>query len=393
MSKHRIAYIETHPIQYKAHFFKKLAARREIDLTVYFFSDWGSKEYLDPQFGKKIKWDTDLLEGYRNFFLKNFSPRPDPSTFFGTLNPGIVSELIRKKYDAVIIGGYNVLSHYFAYAGALLGGSPVFFAGDTAIRSRHFLPSDLVKKPLLGALFSATSAFLTVGTRSEQFYESFGIKKDKFFFCPLTVDNDFFIAESDRLRKEKESSKATLGIPPEMPVILFVGKLADHKKPGDLLSAYEGLREKAALVFVGEGAQRRLLEERACAKGLQRVFFPGFVNQTELPKFYALGDIFVLPSSYELNPLVFNEAMCCALPVVASDAICSVIDCVKEGENGGVFRCGDIAGLKDKLDTLLGDGELRAKMGRASREMIKSRHPSVAVNGVVEACRAHAKKR
>ena len=80
---YRLAILTSHPIQYQAPLFKKLAERPEIDLTVYFCWDFGAgKKSLDAEFGKKIKWDIPLLEGYEYKFLKNFSLKPS-SEFLG----------------------------------------------------------------------------------------------------------------------------------------------------------------------------------------------------------------------------------------------------------------------------------------------------------------------
>jgi hypothetical protein len=71
--KKKIAIITSHPIQYQTPLFRELAKNSEVDLIVYFCWNFGVTESLDPEFGRKIKWDTPLLEGYNFKFLKNFS--------------------------------------------------------------------------------------------------------------------------------------------------------------------------------------------------------------------------------------------------------------------------------------------------------------------------------
>ena len=108
MSKYKLAFLISHPIQYQTPFFKRLAQHPAVDLTVYYCTDFGVTARLDPGFGVGVKWDRPALEGYKYKFLRNYSPAPDnPSSFFWNLNPAIVSELFKKRYDAVIIHGYN----------------------------------------------------------------------------------------------------------------------------------------------------------------------------------------------------------------------------------------------------------------------------------------------
>lgn len=71
--KYKLAVLTSHPIQYQAPLFRKLSSHPYIDLAVYFCWDFGVKEEeYDPGFGKKIKWDIPLIEGYRYKFLANY---------------------------------------------------------------------------------------------------------------------------------------------------------------------------------------------------------------------------------------------------------------------------------------------------------------------------------
>jgi glycosyltransferase involved in cell wall biosynthesis len=140
----------------------------------------------------------------------------------------------------------------------------------------------------------------------------------------------------------------------------------------DLLMAYERINfENRALVYLGDGILRKSLEDYAKEKGLKDVYFLGFKNQTELSKYYALADIFVLPSGIgETWGLVVNEAMCFSLPIIVSDMVGCAKDLVKNGENGFIFKTGDINELTECLLKLLQEPELREKMGKRSLEII-----------------------
>ena len=106
-------------------------------------------------------------------------------------------------------------------------------------------------------------------------------------------------------------------------------------------------------------------------RDLKNVHFSGFMNQTELPAYYAASDIFVLPSGAgETWGLVVNEAMAAGLPVIASDMVGCVPDLIRHGRNGYVFPAGDVGELARVLAELIGNPSLRKKFVEESFKII-----------------------
>src|SRR5262249_27029363 len=157
-----------------------------------------------------------------------------------------------------------------------------------------------------------------------------GITADRIGHMPYCVDNGYFRARAggaDKIRLRTE-----LGLNDGRPVILFASKLIARKHGDDLLHAYARLADpKPHLLFVGDGEQRAGWTHLAQSHGLSAARFLGFRNQTELPAFYALADIFVLPSVDETWGLVVNEAMNAGCAIVVSDRVGSGADLVKNG--------------------------------------------------------------
>jgi glycosyltransferase involved in cell wall biosynthesis len=106
------------------------------------------------------------------------------------------------------------------------------------------------------------------------------------------------------------------------PLLLSVGNLLElkgHHLLIDALQALESRYPEARLVIVGQGPERRNLEERAHARGVaQRVSFAGVVPNDELARWYSAADVLVLASRREGWPNVLLEAMACGTPVVAT---------------------------------------------------------------------------
>src|SRR5207249_1387315 len=141
------------------------------------------------------------------------------------------------------------------------------------------------------------------------------------------------------------------------------------------------------LVFVGSGPEEKRLKECVQEQSVPDVFFMGFRNQSELPKFYALSDVFVLPSVEDRWGLVINEVMSAGLPVIASDEIGAVPDLVKHGHNGFVFPAGNVASLAGYLEQLVNDENLRKEMGHNSEALIAQWDIERAAQGVIDAVR------
>ena len=98
--------------------------------------------------------------------------------------------------------------------------------------------------------------------------------------------------------------------------------------------------------------------------------FLGFKNQTELPAYYDLCDVFVLPSVYEPWGLVVNEVMNAGRAVIVSDQVGCGPDLVRNGENGFIFRAGDIGDLAEALTKVLENRERCRLLGRNSLKIM-----------------------
>ena len=392
-----MAVLNAHPVQYQAPLFKKISENPEIDLMVYFCWDFGVKEAsFDAQFGKKIKWDISVLEGYKYKFLKNYSLKPS-SDFLGQINFGIIKEIYNLKkqnYNAVVVFGWNAFTNWLAFLTAFILGLPIFLRGESPLNQELLKPKwkIKIKKIILGTLFKFISVFLYIGEENKKFYRFYGVPEEKLFFTPYAVDNSRFIKAARDLKYKKKYLRKELGIDEKSVVILFVGKLIEKKRPMDLLKAYEllsknqNLKTKTCLLFVGDGALWPELENYAKENNLQDVHFVGFKNQTELPQYYAMADIFVLPSGVgETWGLVINEAMCFGLAIIVSDRIGCAKDLARNGENGYIFPFSDAGKLSEYLGNLIEDNKKIKRFGEKSFEIIQNYSHQGDVGGTLTA--------
>jgi glycosyltransferase involved in cell wall biosynthesis len=230
---------------------------------------------------------------------------------------------------------------------------------------------------------------LTIGEANRRYLVNYGLDERRAFRAAYCVDNDAFRRQAAELAPSRHELRASFGITDDAPVVLFVGKFEPKKNVLRLLDAFELLtREQDAwLLLVGHGQ----LAEEVRARATDRVLTPGFLNQSELARAYAAADVFTLPSAFaETWGLVANEAMNFGLPLVVSDRVGCGEDLVRNGGNGFVVPHDDPVELASALGALVGDAELRRRMGACSRVIISRFTISACADGIVEACVAAA---
>jgi glycosyltransferase involved in cell wall biosynthesis len=193
---------------------------------------------------------------------------------------------------------------------------------------------------------------------------------------PYAVDNAYFQRKSEEAKASRAQLIEELKMEEGRPVILFASKLQQRKNCGDLLEAYQRFTAKAGdglkpyLVIVGDGEERAVLEQRAREQGLSDVRFCGFRNQSELPRFFDLCSVFVLPSRHEPWGLIVNEVMNARRPVILSDDVGCQPDLVTDGVEGFVYPVGDVGALAEALRRTFASPETAAQMGERAFERI-----------------------
>jgi glycosyltransferase involved in cell wall biosynthesis len=388
----RLAYLVSHPIQYQAPLLRRIAREPDIDLTVLYGSDFSSRGYQDRGFGVEIQWDVPLLDGYKSEFL----PRLRDTGTVSAMSPisrGILRRLRNPDgspaFDALWVHGYASMNALHGILAANALGIPVLLRAESWLADRPRGPARLMAKRLfLRLLRPAIAATLPIGTRNREYWAHYFGPRMPQFPIPYAVDNAYFAqrataADTDALRREFNLASGR-------PVILFASKLQPRKHAGHLVEAYARLcarntARQPYLLIVGDGEERAALEARARELAVDGVRFAGFRNQSELPGFFALADVFVLPSRHEPWGLIVNEAMAAGCAVVVSDEVGACADLVTDGVEGFVFPVGDIDALATGLGGVLANPEQAHAMGDAARRRIASWDFEADVRGLREA--------
>ncbi len=291
--------------------------------------------------------------------------------------PGLIPRLMTMNYGLVVNGvppglpGIIELMAVFAIA-KLRGKAYIQWSEDwdspkKSLRFKLFLV-------LLGFITSRSDACLVPGIRHRQLLLSLGVKSQRIFIMPnastLGITQEDYV-EADKIRTKLGKDRV---------VILFVGRLIEQKGVHYLLQAFHRLRENIegiALVIVGSGPWEQKLRLMSKKYGIEdAVHFIGFVPRRRLAPYYLLSDLVVVPSvcvhAGDRWVLVVNEALWFRKPVVATTAVGSAYDLVRDGVNGYIVPEKDPEALCQAMRGIISDAELRARMGLESRRIAES---------------------
>lgn len=190
--------------------------------------------------------------------------------------------------------------------------------------------------------------------------------EEKIFVTPLGVEDRYFaLASLEKMDEIRNKYKL-----PEN-YILFVGLIEPRKSIPTLIRAFLQLNEDSIydihLVIAGRWGweSKSMLDEFVSHPAFQKIHFPGYIADEDLPALYQMASIFVYPSSYEGFGLPVLEAMASGLPVITTN-ISSMPEFVSKA--GILFSADEPFGLIKSMKLLLNDREMRLDLGKRAKE-------------------------
>jgi len=178
------------------------------------------------------------------------------------------------------------------------------------------------------------------------------------------------------------------------PLVVCVSRLVARKGQDVLIEGMEDVRRRvpdATLLIVGGGPYEDHLRDLAGEAPEGSVIFAGQVSEADLPRHYAMGDVFAMPCRTRLGGLevegwgnVFIEAAACGRPVVVGDSG-GAREALVDGETGILVDGADVASVADAVASLLGDPVRAQRMGEAGRARVERSHtwPAIAERLVI----------
>jgi 1,2-diacylglycerol 3-alpha-glucosyltransferase len=367
---------------YRIPVFNALAQRPELDLHVIFLSenDPGLRQWR--VYKDEIKFQYHVLPSWRQRLGR----------YNILINRGVLSALNQIRPDVVLCGGYNYLASWeVAYWARARRVPSLLWSESTPLDKRqgHRLVEFLKTRFL-----RLCRAFVVPGKSSLKYLMDLGIPDHRIFTAPNAVDSRLFSISAEEARRNQLQVRSRRSLP--LRYFLYVGRLVKTKGVFELVEAYAQMdpeiRAQVSLVFVGDGADRSELMERASRIALGAIQFPGFIHREGLTEFYALAEALIFPTHSDTWGLVVNEAMACGLPLIVTNVAGCVADLVQDGWNGFVVPPRDPSQLSARMVRLAQDSALRAQMASRSRERIEAYSPAAWADGLVKAVESVCKR-
>ncbi|MCL2069132.1 MAG: glycosyltransferase family 4 protein, partial [Oscillospiraceae bacterium] len=280
-------------------------------------------------------------------------------------NPSIVQYLSAKKYDIFIVGNYSTPTGMLMTISLKARGIPFLLYADGAMAKNDCRLKFAVKKFFI----SKASAWISSSCVTDNYFMHYGADKNKIYRHPFSSVRSQYIESCPLGEAEKLSLRKQLGIAEEK-VVISVGRFIHLKGYDVLIKACRGLGKNVGVYIIGGAPTDEYLAlQKQCQ--VENIHYIEHLSAPELKKYYLASDLFVLPSRIEPWGLVVNEAMANGLPVITTDKCVAGLELVEDSGNGFIIPADDAVQLAEKMNTILGDDELRQKMARESIRKIQ----------------------
>lgn len=184
---------------------------------------------------------------------------------------------------------------------------------------------------------------------------------------------------------DKNLLKEQLSLPLNIPLLLFVHKVAKRKGSHWLVPIMQAVADKHChLIVAGDGPELKTVQEEAAAQGLSnRIHLLGRVDRETVTKLYQVADIFVMPSEEEGSPHSLIEAMAHGLPF-ATFAVGGVTDTISPLVHEYSYPYGDIEALACGINTLLRDKNEYNRVSKINSDWVRQFDKPIIVKNFLE---------
>lgn len=183
------------------------------------------------------------------------------------------------------------------------------------------------------------TGFLVNGQETKRYLESLGVTSEKIHIGGMSADSKWLKSKIATFTlKEKQSFRSSFNIENTGLLYMFSGRISEAKGVGYLLKAWkEHIKKnpKDIIILIGYGDKYDYYKEKY--KDETSIHLLGMINYADIYKYYAIADVFILPTLQDNWSLVIPEAMACGLPVATSIYNGCHTELVHKGENGITF--------------------------------------------------------
>ncbi len=326
---------------YRVPLFRALAARPEVHrLTVLVCVDKESdREWTvasHPGFELFQAWGISLQQSLENNRLRVIH-----------LRFGVMTWLAKHRPDRVLIGDASLTSHLAALACRSLR-VPYFVWSEITPCSKV---SEGGAARLRRWLYSGAQGYVAAGKEAARFLIEKGVPASRIRCATNAVDTEKLKEAATTWRPHRASIKASLGIPPQAFVFLYVGQFIARKRVQETMALLEAAAAERPvhLILAGSGPLEQALREQAKACRGLTTSFTGFVEDDTLWRLYAAAHALILLSDDEPWGMVISEALAFGLPFLATNTVAAAVEFSEFG-----VVCRDLGEAASELHTVLG---------------------------------------
>ncbi|MDZ7957144.1 MAG: glycosyltransferase family 4 protein [Aulosira sp. DedQUE10] len=372
--KFRLGIVFTHPTQHHAPLWRKLNEQPGISVSALYLCN-ENQVGGDRQLGSSQPWDIDLLSGYQSEYLKTLTGKIASKIERGLFNPGLINYLTKQNFDAVFLPSFYTYSYRLTVLLCKLRGIPIIMQNDASIiTDSHFSQwRKVITSVLYPWMFGLADYWIPIGDHNTIYLRHYGVPDQKIVRGCYPFDRDRFEHTISQNQQEIQQIRQQLCWNNDTVLYGFTGKYIDRKNPFEFIEAISKAHQTNPHirgVMIGGGDLESEINKRLAVLTGEVVNI-GFINQSKLPLYYAVMDVFVSTSRIDPHPLVISEAMAAGCPAILSDHCGNwgYTDAVQHRYNGLVYPCGNVNALCQAMLTLA-DSETRKVYSQHAVEVI-----------------------
>jgi len=282
-------------------------------------------------------------------------------------------QLLQKHKPQVLVYAFHGVMRCFPWLAKTAGCKRIFF-NDHSSRPKGQVaaPLGLVKRVIGRTLTAPLTAIVSVSDFTRRTGSALGLTSAD----NIVLTNGVEVDGTDPARRARFRDR--YGISDEDIVITQVCWMVEVKGVDIMLRAAEMLlarHSRLRFLFVGDGLELPRYRELAAELRIAgSVTFTGLLSNPGAAGVFDASDIYCQPSMWqEACPLAVLEAMSAKLPVVASNTG-GIPELIADGQSGILVPVGSSEGIREALERLLSDADLRRRMGEAGYGLAQKKH-------------------
>ena len=317
----KVLIVFNHPAPYKVRLFNELS--KSFDLHVIFERKAASDRNKGFYFEEKYNFTTHKIHGIK-------------VGREGFISKGVRRHLQYNEYDLVIMNGYSHHAEMKAIDWMKKWHAPyVLYINGGTIKKESSL-----KRKIKQHYISRANAYFSPDEESNKYLVYYGANPKKIYNYPYSTiyENEIVKEKPDKAKLRKE-----LGIGFDK-AFVSSGQLIARKNYLSLVKEWKKYPENYGLFLIGDGKQRKEIENLIKTENIKNVVLTGFLPRQEMFKYFQASDAFLFPSKEDIYGHVINEALSQGIPVVSTNKVNSSVKLIKDSKNG--FLLESLTGLE-----------------------------------------------